>query len=159
MAVSPTKDLFLSMNPANIITLTSLVSEMIAHIFSSETPKSWSPIFSDTRERAEPRGQGKYLFIFIFRCPYPYRYKQSMKASFTFRYIVPTWSYLELLFMNPDDRDWIDRFIMFCGVPRNVLWYGFGRSPESKSKEVLMSLKSNCRVPFQCEQIFTHFHL
>lgn len=95
------------------------------------------PIFSDVKDVAEPRCGGKWLFI--FSSPNPLRYKQTMNNSPRFRYTLPTWSYLELLFIQPDDRGWIDRFILFGGVPRNIFWDGIEEDPVPKLEDALES--------------------
>lgn len=92
------------------------------------------PIFSDVMDITEPRCRGKWLFIFsspnLSRCK---------KISPKFRYILPTWSYFELLCIQPDDRQWIDHFILFGGVPRSIIWDGIEENPAIKLEDALES--------------------
>lgn len=93
------------------------------------------PIFSDVKDVAEPRCGGKWLFI--FSSPNPLRYKQTMNNSPRFQYTLPTWSYFELLWIEADDKKWIDRFILFGGVPRSIFWDGIEEDPVKKLKRAL----------------------
>jgi hypothetical protein len=95
------------------------------------------PIFSDIEGLFEPRSRGKWLFV--FSSPNPLRYKEKMKNPPKFRYTLPTWTDLELLFIEPDDKKWIDRFILFGGVPRNVFWDGIEEDPVIKLEDALES--------------------
>lgn len=93
------------------------------------------PIFADIEDLSEPRWHGKWTLI--FSSPNPLRYQGKMKSSPKFRYTLPTWSYLELLFIEPDDKNWIDRFTWFGGVPRNVFWDGVEENPRLKLENTL----------------------
>eukprot|EP01039_Chlorochromonas_danica_P011205 gene11205-12497_t len=95
------------------------------------------PIFSDLKDMAEPRCKGKWLFI--FSSPNPLRYKQTMNNSPKFRYTLPTWSYFELLCIESDDEKWIDRFILFGGVPRSIFWDGVEGDSQLKLEDALES--------------------
>lgn len=95
------------------------------------------PIFSDVKDVTEPRCRGKWLFI--FSSPNPLRYKQTMNNSPRFRYTLPTWSYFELLCIESDDKKWIDRFILFGGVPRSIFWDGVEEDPLMKLEDALES--------------------
>lgn len=70
------------------------------------------PIFADISKKDQPQGRGKWLFI--FSSPDPQRYQEIMKNRPKFRYTLPTWSYLELLFLQSDDTKWIELFILFA---------------------------------------------
>ena len=48
------------------------------------------------------------------------RYKEILKNSPHFKYIIPTWSELELMFLNPEIGLWHKNFVVFGGVPRYV---------------------------------------
>ena len=93
------------------------------------------PIFSDIKGLVEPMCRGKWLFI--FSSPNPLRYKYTMKNSPRFEYTLPTWHYLELKFIDPDDRRWIDRFIRYGGVPRSIFWDGVEKNPEDLLRDAL----------------------
>jgi hypothetical protein len=95
------------------------------------------PIFSDVKDLSEPRCRGKWLFI--FSSPNPLRYKQTMNNSPRFRFTLPTWSYFELLCIESDDKRWVDRFVLFGGVPRNIFWDG-------KEEDPVMKLKRNLQA-------------
>ena len=86
------------------------------------------PIFSDIKGLVEPMCRGKWLFI--FSSPNPSRYKETMKNYPKFEYILPTWHYLELKFIDAFDNNWIERFIQFGGVPRSI----FGGALEEDKK-------------------------
>jgi len=76
------------------------------------------PIFSDIEAPVEPQNHGKYLLI--FSSPNPSRYKEKMKNFPNFRYTLPTWNYSELLFLEEDDLQWLEQFILLGGVPRSL---------------------------------------
>jgi len=95
------------------------------------------PIFSDIKGLSEPRCRGKWLFI--FSSPNPLRYKETTKNSPKFRYTLPIWSHSELLFLDHEDKKWIDRFVLFGGVPRNIFWDGKEEDPKDKLEDALES--------------------
>eukprot|EP01031_Cornospumella_fuschlensis_P032164 gene32164-38904_t len=57
-------------------------------------------LLCDIVEIAEPVSRAKWTYIFSY--PAPGRYKQTLKNSPCQRYTLPTWSELELLFVNAD---------------------------------------------------------
>jgi hypothetical protein len=105
---------------------------------TSTCPVIEIPIFSDLKNLSEPTCRGKWLLI--FSSPNPLRYKQTMSNSPKFRFTFPTWKYSELLFVVPDDGNWIDRFILFGGVPRSVFW---DFVEEDSKKNLKRALDSN----------------
>ena len=95
------------------------------------------PIFADISDKKQPRTRGKSLFI--FSSPDPRRYHEIIKNSPSFRYTFPTWSFLELSFIDPEDKNWLERFLFFGGVPRNIFWDGLGENPKNKFEASLVA--------------------
>lgn len=87
-------------------------------------------ILSDIQSKNEPGFCGG-RWLFIFASPDPARYRCTVKqAPVCYEFIMPTWSEQELLAVGGENRDAMyDRFVLFGGVPRYVLWPGEGRDP------------------------------
>lgn len=96
---------------------------------------AWDTIFRDNSEKRQPRWRGKSLFI--FSSPDPVRYQEVINNPPNFRSCRPTWSHLELVSIEFDDKKWIDRFHLFGGVPRNFFWDGNGEDPVIKWRKAL----------------------
>lgn len=97
-------------------------------------------VFSDIITKEEPFKAGRWLFIFA--SPDPSRYRCTMKdARVGYRFTMPTWSEQELMTVVGDEnKDEIyDRFVLFGGVPRYVLWKGPGQSPEQMLEDAIVS--------------------
>jgi hypothetical protein len=93
------------------------------------------PIFCDINKVEGPFGRGRWLFI--FSSPYPARYKEMLKNCPSYKYILPTWSYEELLTFNSEDNRWVDRFILFGGVPKSIFWSGEEDVPLKTLREAI----------------------
>ena len=76
-------------------------------------------LLCDISDAAEPVSRAKWTLI--FSSPAPARYKEILKNAPNFKFTMPTWSELELLFVNGDIASWYDDFVLFGGVPRHVV--------------------------------------
>jgi hypothetical protein len=79
-------------------------------------------IFSDTAHLLEPCCRGKWLFI--FSSPNPMRFKEARKTLQSLYIPFQLGIILELKFIEPNDSNWIARFIIFGGIPKSVFWDG-----------------------------------
>ncbi len=75
-------------------------------------------LLCDITEAVEPVSRAKWTFI--FSSPAPNRYKEILKNSPSQEFTLPTWSELELRFLNDDIAVWYDDFVLFGGVPRYI---------------------------------------
>jgi hypothetical protein len=95
-------------------------------------------VVTDILTPEQPKNRAKWTLI--FSSPNPKRYKEFMKPSPAFKLTFPTWSELELLFVDPDVDRWYNRFAKCGGVARIVLWDGSGDDPMS-SLEIALQAK------------------
>lgn len=76
-------------------------------------------LLCDINDATEPSFRAKWTLI--FSSPAPGRYKEVIKNAPSFKYIMPTWSAEELMFLVEDNVDSYERFAHFGGVPRHLL--------------------------------------
>ena len=75
-------------------------------------------LLCDIAEALEPEMRAKWTFI--FSSPSPSRYKEILKNAPRARYILPTWSEQEFVFLNANISVWYENFVRYGGVPRSV---------------------------------------
>ena len=75
-------------------------------------------VLSDISEMSNPDTRGKWLLLFC--SPNPLRYKQAMKILPFFYYVLPVWSYDELLSANENEEVWSPMYERCGGVVRSV---------------------------------------
>lgn len=92
---------------------------LCTHQSGSGMPAKNFLLLCDIVEAAEPASRAQWTFI--FSSPAPSRYKEILKRSPRYRYIMPTWSELELMFLNSNIEQWYENFVVFGGVPRYVI--------------------------------------
>ena len=51
---------------------------------------------------------------------YPVRYSEFLKATNSVKFIMPTWTFQELLRVNKQIDLWYEWFVLLGGVPRSV---------------------------------------
>lgn len=82
-----------------------------------KTPKFF--VFSDIKAPKEPVVVSKCTLIFC--SPDPRRYKERMKFEPYMKYTMNTWSQDELMCINSNVDWWYNNFVIFGGVPRQVM--------------------------------------
>ena len=88
-------------------------------------------LLCDITKPMEPFSRAKWTLI--FSSPSPLRYKEILKNSPHFKYIMPTWSEQELMFVNIKIDVWYEDFVLFGGVPR----YVFQSAPGISARKLL----------------------
>jgi len=89
-------------------------------------------LLCDIHDTLPPFSRAKWTFI--FSSPTPARYREMLKHFPSCKYIMPTWSEQELMFVEADISKWYDNFVLFGGVPRHVL---HGSASHNMLKEAL----------------------
>jgi hypothetical protein len=75
-------------------------------------------VLCDISSLSPPESRAKWTCI--FSSPNPVRFKEIMKNAPQIAYTLPTWSEVELRFLDPDIARWRDAFALYGGVPRHV---------------------------------------
>eukprot|EP01039_Chlorochromonas_danica_P010110 gene10110-11190_t len=92
-------------------------------------------LLCDINDTAEPCSRAKWTFI--FSSPAPDRYKEILKNAPNFKYTMPTWSELELMFLDIEIAQWYEDFVLFGGVPRHVIPRAACIDPHTKLEATL----------------------
>jgi hypothetical protein len=88
-------------------------------------------LLCDMTAQEEPAS--RFLWTFIFSSPSTARYKETIKNDPNEEFILPTWSALELRFVNGNFNSWQEKFDKFGGVPR----YVFGKKSDKRMEKAI----------------------
>ena len=78
-------------------------------------------VLSDIAQVTEPDTRGKWLLV--FSSPNPLRYSQLMKRLPRFYYVLPAWSYDELISFNQNEESWFPIYEICGGIVRDIFSY------------------------------------